>query len=63
VSQSLKTWNFWALNFEIWSRFFEIGELWSTYFAVVKKLFISATSPQNSVGQSSETKKLLNDQF
>jgi len=52
-----------GLNSDDNSDFLEIGELWSTYFDVVGKPYGRATSHQNFVGQSSETKKLLNDQF
>jgi len=38
--------------------FLETGELWSTYFDVVGKLWGKATSLQNFVGQSSKTTKL-----
>jgi len=52
-----------GLNSDDNSDFLEIGELWSTYFDVVGKPYGKATSHQNFVGQSSETKKLLNDQI
>jgi len=51
------------LNSDDNSDFLIIGGLWSTYFDVVGKPYGRATSPQNFVGQSSETKKLLRDQF
>jgi len=50
-------------NFEDDFDFLEIGGLWSTYFDVFGKPSGRATSHQNSVGQSSETKKLLGDQI
>jgi len=50
-------------NFDDDSNFFEIGELWSTYFDAFGKPSGRATSQQNFVGLSSETKKLLGDHF
>ena len=50
-------------NFDDDFDFLEIGELWSTYFDVFGKPSSNATSHQNFVGQSSETKKLLGDQI
>jgi len=52
-----------VLNFGPDSDFLEISELWSTYFDVVEKPRRRATSLQNFMGQSSETKKLLSHQF
>ena len=52
-----------GLNSDDNSDFLEIGELWFTYFDVVGKPYGRTTSHQNFVGQSSETKKLLNDQI
>jgi len=50
-------------NFDDYSDFLEIGKLWSTYFDVFGKPSGRATSRQNFVGLSSETKKLLSDQI
>ena len=50
-------------NFDDDSDFLEIGELWSTYFDVFGKPSRIATSQQNLVDLSLETKKLLSDQF
>jgi len=50
-------------NFDDDSDFLEIGELWSTYFDVFGKPSGRATSHQNFVGLSTETKKLVSDQI
>jgi len=50
-------------NFEDDSDFLKIVELWSTYFDVFGKPSGRATSHQNFVGLSSETKKLVSDQI
>jgi len=47
-----------GLNFDNNSNFLKIGELWSTYFDVFGKFSRRATSHQNFVDLSSETKKL-----
>jgi len=50
-------------NFDDDSDLLEIVELWSTYLDVFGKPSGIATSHQNFVGLSSETKKLLSDQI
>ena len=50
-------------NFDDDSDFLEIGGLWSTYFDAFGKPSGRATSHQNFVGLSSETKKLVSDQI
>ena len=43
--------------------FLEIGELWSTYFGILRKPWRRATRRQNFVDQSSKTKKLWKGQI
>jgi len=58
--QFRENWNHYQILISL--NFFAL-ELWPTYFDVFGKPPESAASPQNFMGQSSETKKLLGDQI